>query len=82
MIALWMLANCKNGISSYELAKVLGIRQNTVWFKPRGHARRAAPLAPGNFTSSSDGNINNALGSAPSGSLRDKPSSFAMLGAP
>ncbi len=32
MIALWMLANCKNGISSYELAKVLGVRQNTAWF--------------------------------------------------
>jgi transposase-like protein len=32
MIAIWMLANCKNGISSYELAKVLGIRQNSAWF--------------------------------------------------
>jgi transposase-like protein len=32
MIGLWMLANCKNGISSYELAKVLGIRQNSAWF--------------------------------------------------
>ena len=25
MTALWMLANCKNGISSYELASTLGI---------------------------------------------------------
>jgi transposase-like protein len=32
MVALWMLANCKNGISSYELAKDLGIRQNSAWF--------------------------------------------------
>jgi transposase-like protein len=32
MVALWMLANCKNGISSYELGKVLGIRQNSAWF--------------------------------------------------
>ena len=32
MAALWMLANCKNGISSYELAKNLGIRQNSAWF--------------------------------------------------
>jgi transposase-like protein len=32
MIALWMLANCKNGVSSYELGKVLGIRQNSAWF--------------------------------------------------
>jgi transposase-like protein len=32
MVALWMLANCKNGISSYELGKALGIRQNSAWF--------------------------------------------------
>ncbi len=32
MIAIWMLANCKNGISSYELAKVVGVRQNSAWF--------------------------------------------------
>lgn len=32
MIAIWMLANCKNGISSYELSKVLGVRQNSAWF--------------------------------------------------
>ncbi|HKO13158.1 MAG TPA: IS1595 family transposase, partial [Acidobacteriaceae bacterium] len=32
MVAIWMLANCKNGISSYELAKALGIRQNSAWF--------------------------------------------------
>ncbi len=32
MTAFWMLANCKNGISSYELAKTLGIRQNSAWF--------------------------------------------------
>ena len=32
MCALWMLANCKNGISSYELGKTLGIRQNSAWF--------------------------------------------------
>ena len=32
MTALWMIANCKNGISSYELGKALGIRQNSAWF--------------------------------------------------
>jgi transposase-like protein len=32
MIAIWMLTNCKNGISSYELGKALGIRQNSAWF--------------------------------------------------
>ncbi len=30
--ALWMLANCRNGISSYELARDLGVTQKTAWF--------------------------------------------------
>jgi transposase-like protein len=30
--ALWLLANCKNGISSYELARNLGVTQKTAWF--------------------------------------------------
>jgi transposase-like protein len=32
MVAIWMLANCKNGISSYELGKAIGVRQNSAWF--------------------------------------------------
>ncbi len=30
--ALWLLTNCKNGISSYELGKALGVTQKTAWF--------------------------------------------------
>jgi transposase-like protein len=30
--ALWLLVNCKNGISSYELARDLGITQKSAWF--------------------------------------------------
>jgi transposase-like protein len=30
--ALWMLANCRNGISSYELARDLKVTQKTAWF--------------------------------------------------
>jgi transposase-like protein len=30
--AVWLLANCKNGISSYELARDLGVTQKTAWF--------------------------------------------------
>jgi transposase-like protein len=30
--ASWMLSNCKNGISSYELHRALGITQKTAWF--------------------------------------------------
>src|SRR5258705_9752226 len=32
MTAIWMLVNCKNGISSYELASTLGITQKSAWF--------------------------------------------------
>lgn len=30
--ALWMLVNCKNGISSYEVGRGLGISQKSAWF--------------------------------------------------
>ena len=29
---MWLIANCKNGISSYELARNLGIQQKSAWF--------------------------------------------------
>jgi len=32
MTATWMLVNCKNGISSYEIASTLGITQKSAWF--------------------------------------------------
>jgi transposase-like protein len=32
LVAMWMLANCKNGISSHELARTLGITQKSAWF--------------------------------------------------
>ena len=30
--ALWLIVNCKNGISSYEIARDLGITQKSAWF--------------------------------------------------
>jgi transposase-like protein len=30
--AVWLLANSKNGISSYEVARALGVTQKTAWF--------------------------------------------------
>ena len=30
--AIWLIANCKNGISSYELAKDLGVQQKSAWY--------------------------------------------------
>lgn len=38
--ALWMVANCKNGVSSYEIARALGVTQKTAWFM--GHRIRLA----------------------------------------
>src|SRR5258705_4846805 len=32
MMAMWMIANCKNGISSCEIARDLGITQKSAWF--------------------------------------------------
>jgi transposase-like protein len=32
LTAIWMIANCKNGISSYEIHRALGITQKTAWF--------------------------------------------------
>jgi len=32
MTATWMLVNCRNGVSSYEIARSLGITQKSAWF--------------------------------------------------
>ncbi len=45
--ALWMIVNDKNGISSYELSKALGITQKSAWFVL--HRLRTA-LQTGGFT--------------------------------
>ena len=44
--AVWLIVNCKNGISSYEIARALGVTQKTGWFM--GHRIRAA-LHAGSF---------------------------------
>ncbi|MBA2607186.1 MAG: IS1595 family transposase [Acidobacteria bacterium] len=32
LIAMWLIVNAKNGISSYELGRALGFKQKTAWF--------------------------------------------------
>lgn len=32
LVALWMLVNCTNGISSYEVGRDIGITQKSAWF--------------------------------------------------
>ncbi len=31
-VAIWMIANCKNGVSSYEIHRAIGITQKSAWF--------------------------------------------------
>src|SRR5262249_47053924 len=32
LMALWMIASCKNGVSSYEIHRAIGVTQKTAWF--------------------------------------------------
>ena len=32
MMVMWMLANCRNGVSSYEVARSIGVTQRSGWF--------------------------------------------------
>jgi transposase-like protein len=32
LMAMWLVVNCKNGVSSYEVHRALGVTQKTAWF--------------------------------------------------
>jgi len=32
LLAMWMVANCKNGVSSYEIHRHVGVTQKSAWF--------------------------------------------------
>ena len=32
LTAIWLVVNCKNGVSSYEIHRALGVTQKTAWF--------------------------------------------------
>jgi transposase-like protein len=32
LVAIWMISNCKNGVSSYEIGRALGVTQKSAWF--------------------------------------------------
>jgi transposase-like protein len=32
MMAMWQVVNCKNGVSSYEVHRAIGVTQKTAWF--------------------------------------------------
>ena len=47
--AVWMIANCKNGVSSYEIHRAIGVTQKSAWFML--HRIRLA-METGSFTKS------------------------------
>jgi transposase-like protein len=46
--ALWLLVNCKNGVSSYEISRDLGVTQKSAWFMLQ---RLRLALKTGDFAS-------------------------------
>lgn len=44
-MAMWMVVNCKNGVSSYEIHRAIGVTQKTAWFMDH-RSRLALGLAP------------------------------------
>src|SRR5436305_2103335 len=32
LMTVWMITNCKNGVSSYEIHRAIGVTQKTAWF--------------------------------------------------
>ena len=55
--ALWLLISCKNGVSSWEIHRALGVSPKTAWFML--HRLRLAMKAPDNGTKlgSNDGGV-------------------------
>src|SRR5689334_19639248 len=50
-VAIWLLNNCKNGVSSMELHRALGVTQKTAWFmlhRIRAALHRGTLLKMGN----------------------------------
>jgi transposase-like protein len=35
LVAMWQVVNCKNGVSSYEVHRAIGVTQKTAWFMDR-----------------------------------------------
>jgi transposase-like protein len=47
LVATWLISNCKNGVSSCEVARALGITQKTAWFMDH-RIRFSLGMGPGN----------------------------------
>jgi transposase-like protein len=49
--AMWMITNCKNGVSSYEIHREIGVTQKTAWFM---NHRIRLPMQTGSFAKVSE----------------------------
>ncbi len=50
MMVMWMLANCRNGVSSYKIMRTVGVTQKSAWFmlhRIREAMKNAAPAKMG-----------------------------------
>jgi transposase-like protein len=54
LTAVWLITNCKNGVSSYEIARDLKVTQKTAWFML--HRIRAA-MQTGSFARKMQGHV-------------------------
>lgn len=54
LMAVWMITNCKNGVSSYEISRAIGVTQKTAWFME--HRIRLA-MQTGSFAKQLSGSV-------------------------
>src|SRR6266849_827130 len=54
LTAVWLITSCKNGVSSYEISRALGVTQKTAWFM--NHRIRKA-MQSGSFLKKMSGQI-------------------------
>jgi transposase-like protein len=52
--AAWLIANCKNGISSYELARAIGVTQKSAWHMTHRLREAMRPFVDGTKLGGSD----------------------------
>lgn len=57
MMVAWMLTNCKNGVSSYEIARSVGVTQKSAWFMLHRIREAMKNAAPAKLGSSSGGEV-------------------------
>jgi transposase-like protein len=46
LLAMWMLGNCRNGVSSYEVHRAIGVSQKSAWFMLQRIRLAMRPVLP------------------------------------